>query len=70
MSVNDCLFTQDCYHKLMRISRQWRHLKNKLKFGFANTRREASPGDLAYFCPTCPQPGVNLPLDWVKDTND
>jgi hypothetical protein len=70
MSVNDSVFTQDRYRELMRISRQWRHLKNKLKFGFANTHREAGLGDLAYFCPTCPQPGVNLPLDWAKDADD
>ena len=24
---------------------------------------------LALFCPTCPQPGINLPIDWEKDSN-
>lgn len=24
----------------------------------------ASPGNLTIFCPSCPQPGINLPPDW------
>jgi hypothetical protein len=24
----------------------------------------SSPGNLAIFCPSCPQPGINLPPDW------
>lgn len=26
-----------------------------------------SPGDLAIFCPTCLQPGINLKDDWQSD---
>ena len=26
-------------------------------------------GDLALFCPACPQPGINLPETWTDDTN-
>ena len=62
--------TQDRYHELMRISRQWRYLKKKLKFGLAYSCRNVGPGDLAYFCSSCPQPGSNLPLDWAEDAND
>ena len=25
------------------------------------------PGDLAIFCLTCPQPGVNIPEDWKEE---
>jgi hypothetical protein len=53
---------------LLRISRQWRYLQNKLVFGFAHDSRvKVKDGDLAYFCPTCPQPGVNLSEDWIED---
>jgi len=26
----------------------------------------SDPGSLAIFCPSCPQPGINLPLDWKE----
>jgi len=25
----------------------------------------SSPGNLSLFCPSCPQPGINLPADWM-----
>ena len=28
---------------------------------------EVPRGKLASFCPACPQPGINLPEDWVDD---
>jgi hypothetical protein len=31
------------------------------------TKTELQPGDLAIFCPACPQPGINLPQGWEKD---
>lgn len=31
--------------------------------GIGHTAREPEPGELALFCPACPQPGVNLPLN-------
>ena len=33
----------------------------------AKTTPEVKPGELANFCPTCPQPGINLPRDWKAD---
>ena len=30
---------------------------------------DTSPGELANFCPACPQPGVNLTPEWVDDPN-
>jgi hypothetical protein len=45
----------------MRVSRQWRHLKALKRAGFGhNPDQTCSPGDLVLFCPTCPQPGVNI----------
>jgi hypothetical protein len=26
-------------------------------------------GELANFCPACPEPGVNLPVNWKHDVN-
>ncbi|KAF8834188.1 hypothetical protein BDN67DRAFT_992716 [Paxillus ammoniavirescens] len=60
--------TPDRYKELLHISRQWRYLQNKLAFRFAhNSTVEVKDGDLAYFCPACPQPGVNLSEDWTED---
>ncbi|PPQ96302.1 hypothetical protein CVT26_005638 [Gymnopilus dilepis] len=56
--------TVDRYQILQRLSREWRSLK-KLKFhGFADAPDRPAVGDLALFCPTCPQEGVNLPDNW------
>jgi hypothetical protein len=58
------------YHELRRMSRLWRWMK-KLKWaGFAHKDEEttvASPGELANFCPACPQVGINIPDDWLSD---
>jgi hypothetical protein len=52
----------------MRVSRQWRVLLVKKRFGFGHDRdRTPGPGDLALFCPACPQPGVNLSDNWEED---
>ncbi|KAG0703425.1 hypothetical protein DFH29DRAFT_874531 [Suillus ampliporus] len=53
------------YRELMRVSRLWRDLMNRKWFGFAHDdRQKPDKGDLAWFCPACPQPGINLPADW------
>ncbi|KIJ65331.1 hypothetical protein HYDPIDRAFT_28041 [Hydnomerulius pinastri MD-312] len=63
--------TPDRYKELLCISRQWRYLQNKLVFGFAHDSGvKVKDGELAYFCPACPQPGVNLSKDWTKDLGD
>ena len=58
------------YHELRRMSRLWRWMK-KLKWaGMAHRRvftTDPEPGELANFCPTCPQPGINIPDDWAED---
>ena len=57
------------YRALFRMNMQWCHLK-LLKWGGrghdpagVNATR---PGELAVLCPSCPQPGVNLPEDWEQ----
>jgi hypothetical protein len=52
----------------MRVSRQWRNLENRKQAGFGHDQcKDLRPGDLAIFCPACPQPGLNLPDDWEHD---
>jgi CxC2 like cysteine cluster associated with KDZ transposases len=56
---------QDRYRELMRVSRQWRDLMNRKRFGYGHDQdKKPSLGDLALFCPACPQPGINIPDDW------
>jgi hypothetical protein len=39
------------------------------RFGYGHDiERSPSKGNLALFCPTCPQPGINISLDW-KDAS-
>ncbi|KAG2049657.1 hypothetical protein BDR06DRAFT_984261 [Suillus hirtellus] len=57
----------DRYRKLMRVSHQWRDLKNQKWFGFGHDMELGpGPGDLALFCPSCLQPGINMPLLWEQ----
>ena len=53
----------------MRVEREWRYLKNLMRFGFGHDDREPGPGDLTHACACCPQPGVNLRTDWEDDPN-
>ncbi|GLB37210.1 hypothetical protein LshimejAT787_0402610 [Lyophyllum shimeji] len=60
----------DLYRELRRLSREWRWLKKIKWAGFGHENRDPmnpAPGELSIFCPTCPQPGVNLPPDWKAD---
>ncbi|KAG2098276.1 uncharacterized protein F5147DRAFT_656156 [Suillus discolor] len=50
------------FQELMRVSRQWRQVKQLKWHGFGHEKPKPKPGELALFCPACPQPGVNLNL--------
>jgi hypothetical protein len=60
------------YNEFRRMSRLWRWMK-KLKWQWPNVKRKdpmgISDGVLAMYCPACPQPGINLPVDWKSDPN-
>lgn len=61
------------YTEFRRMSRLWRWTK-KLKWaGFAghNTKSalDVKNGELANFCPACPQVNINIPPNWQDDTN-
>jgi hypothetical protein len=55
---------KDRYRELIRVSRQMRKLEVSKRFGEIYNP-SSSPGSLTVFCPSCPQPGINLPLDWM-----
>ncbi|KAK7688135.1 hypothetical protein QCA50_008505 [Cerrena zonata] len=55
-------------YQLLFIAREWRNLKARQRAGYAYILTDAIPArGLALFCPTCPQPGINLPDDWKDD---
>ena len=58
----------DRYRELMRALRQWRDLTSRRRAGLPMDKDlRLEPGGLALFCPACPQPGVNLPVNWKDD---
>ncbi|KAH8977209.1 hypothetical protein EDB86DRAFT_3092913 [Lactarius hatsudake] len=48
------------YKQLLRASRQWRDLKNRIQSGLGHQPDGDSTidGSMAIFCPACPQPGM------------
>ena len=55
----------------MRVSRLWRDICARIQAGYSPRPEEpVKPGSLAVFCPTCLQPGVNLPGDWRGDNRE
>ncbi|KAG2138240.1 hypothetical protein BD769DRAFT_1626644 [Suillus cothurnatus] len=46
--------------ELMRVARQWRQLMTMKWHGFGHGSNSPTAGDLALFCPACPQPGINV----------
>jgi hypothetical protein len=52
--------------ELIRVSRQMRKLQNSKRFGAVYKDQSLTPGGLTIFCPSCPQPGINLPPDWAN----
>jgi hypothetical protein len=59
------------YREFRRMSRIWRWMK-KLKWagrvGNVAPVSAVGAGELAIYCPACPQPGINIPDDWKDDT--
>ncbi|THU99177.1 hypothetical protein K435DRAFT_659501, partial [Dendrothele bispora CBS 962.96] len=56
------------YPTVVRVVRQWRNLRMLRRGGRGNDGirgvGETQSGELAVTCIACPQPGINLPLDW------
>ena len=55
--------------ELIRVSRQTRKLQNLKHFGAVYQDPSTPPGSLTIFCPSCPQPGINLPAKWTELPN-
>jgi hypothetical protein len=43
-----------------------RKLQNLKRFGGVYQDQCSTPGSLTIFCPSCPQPGINLPRNWTN----
>ena len=60
------------YREFRRMSRLWRWMK-KLKWaGYGGKNKnvnEVQAGELAIYCPACPQSGINIPDNWKEDAN-
>ncbi|THU83394.1 hypothetical protein K435DRAFT_871314 [Dendrothele bispora CBS 962.96] len=58
------------YPSMLRVSRQWRHLRMLRRGGRGNdgerTIDETKPGELAVECIACPRPEINLPSNWTN----
>jgi hypothetical protein len=68
-SDSDCAL-QDRYRELLRVSREWRDLFNRIRAGVVHDRPDITiDGGLALFCPACPQMDINIPpeLEWKPD---
>jgi|ERR1700679_206578 len=57
--------TKNRYQELIRVNRQMRKLDVSKRFGEIYMS-EPSHGSLSLFCPSCPQPGINLPPNWTN----
>ena len=59
---------KDRYRELMRVSQMWRDLLAQTNSWLGHEKKaNLQPGNLAIFCPACPQPGINLPKEWDQD---
>lgn len=61
----------DLYREFRRMTRLWRWMKRLKWAGYpCNNRpvKDVEAGELAVFCPACPQPGINIPSNWKDDT--
>jgi len=58
------------YREFRRMTRIWRWMKRLKWAGYAGSSKKVSevqPGELAIFCPACPQAGINIPDNWRED---
>ncbi|KIK75817.1 hypothetical protein PAXRUDRAFT_171604, partial [Paxillus rubicundulus Ve08.2h10] len=60
----------DHYHELLRVSRQWWLLKLLKWASFGHQQDSQKPGSLVLFCPTCPQPSINVYPDATNDLSN
>ncbi|KIO18610.1 hypothetical protein M407DRAFT_83748 [Tulasnella calospora MUT 4182] len=56
------------YHQFVDMMRQWRALQTFQSSGKLDSS-EVRRGELAYTCPACPHPGINIPSGWEDHPN-
>jgi hypothetical protein len=62
----------DLYREFRRLGRLWRWMKKLRGAGFGHNGKDpmnVDAGELANYCPACPQPGKNLRDNWKSDNN-
>lgn len=62
--------SQDRYREMLRVSREWRDLHNRMRAGTVHDRTDVPiDGGLAMFCPACPQVDINIPkaAEWKSE---
>ncbi|KAF7300835.1 hypothetical protein MKEN_01309400 [Mycena kentingensis (nom. inval.)] len=60
---------RDRYDEFLRMTKEWRNLQMLKRGGRGHDPSGVAgtqPGECALVCPACPQPGKNLPSDWVN----
>lgn len=55
------------YIELRRLSRAWRNLRLRQRFGFSYPGDHSQAGAMAIFCAACPQLGINMKEGWEKE---
>ncbi|KAJ7720993.1 hypothetical protein B0H16DRAFT_1666372 [Mycena metata] len=73
LTVNDGRKPLNRYQVFIRICREYRHLMMLKRGGRGHDEggvEGTKPGQLAILCPACPQPGINLPVDWDKASKE
>ena len=59
------------YREFRRMTRIWRWMKRLKWAGYAGSSKkvkDVEAGELAIFCPACPQQGINIPDNWREDS--
>jgi len=59
------------YREFRRMTRIWRWMKRLKWAGYPGSTKkvkDVGAGELAIFCPACPQPGINIPENWREDS--
>ncbi|KAF7326337.1 CxC2 domain-containing protein [Mycena kentingensis (nom. inval.)] len=60
---------RDRYDEFLRMAKEWRNLQMLKRAGRGHDPEgiaATKPGDCAVLCAACPQPGKNLPQDWLN----
>jgi hypothetical protein len=59
---------QDTYHAFTIVTRIWRYISTNKRLGQLHNINRAFPhrprGSLALLCPACPEPGVNMKIEF------